>query len=148
MWIKKLVKSITPLTTKTQFLSTRTYENPATINYFSTKKASSKSRTIENEGGREFKSIFLYGKIDWKWYWFFSIPEMQANHPEFFLINPNSFDWTQGEEAGGRAGLKPRWECPRRFWKHSLSPLCWWIICWIFSRTSSTSFFWNRSKTF
>jgi hypothetical protein len=27
-------------------------------------------------------------------------------------------------------------------------PLCCWIICWIFSRTSSTCFFWNRNKTF
>lgn len=53
--------SITPLTTKTLFLSAGTYENPATINYFSTKKASSKKRTIKNEGGREFKSFFLYG---------------------------------------------------------------------------------------
>ena len=49
---------------KIQFLSARTYENPATINYFSTKKASSKTRTIENEGGGELKSIFLYGKVD------------------------------------------------------------------------------------
>jgi hypothetical protein len=46
---------------KIQFLSASTYENPATINYFSTKKASSKRRTVENEGGRELKSIFLYG---------------------------------------------------------------------------------------
>lgn len=49
---------------KIQFLSASTYENPATINYFSQKKASSKRRTIKNEGGGELKSIFLYGKVD------------------------------------------------------------------------------------
>ena len=35
---------------KTQFLSYRTYENPATINYFSQKEANAKARTNENEG--------------------------------------------------------------------------------------------------
>ena len=50
---RKLYKRIKP--------EKNNYENPATINYFSTKKASSKTRTIENEGGRELKSFFLYG---------------------------------------------------------------------------------------
>ena len=37
------------------------YENTATINYLSAEKAITKRRVVKNEGGRELKSIFLYG---------------------------------------------------------------------------------------
>jgi hypothetical protein len=80
------------LTTKTQFLSARTYENPATINYFSKKKASSKTRTIKNEGGGELKSIFLYGKLIENDIGFLVSQKFKQSTPEFFLIKPNSFD--------------------------------------------------------
>ena len=50
---RKLYKRIKP--------EKNSYENTATINYLSAEKAITKRRVVKNEGGRELKSIFLYG---------------------------------------------------------------------------------------